>query len=190
MLCGENTKKIYRLGDKVRVQVVRVDMERRQIDLGLVDMLDAVRAATSAARGPDAQLGAAEEAEQRKGTPEQRRKREAARREEGSGRTRTASDEDSRRSCDECSIVVGTAGHIDHGKSALVRALTGIDPDRLKEEKARGITIELGLRAHRDRRHARRVRRRARATSGSSRPCSPASAASTACCWSSPPTNR
>jgi selenocysteine-specific elongation factor len=42
-------------------------------------------------------------------------------------------------------IVVGTAGHIDHGKSALVLALTGTDPDRLKEEKARGITIELGF---------------------------------------------
>ncbi len=43
------------------------------------------------------------------------------------------------------SVVVGTAGHIDHGKSSLVHALTGIDPDRLKEEKARGITIELGF---------------------------------------------
>jgi selenocysteine-specific elongation factor len=43
------------------------------------------------------------------------------------------------------SVVVGTAGHIDHGKSALVRALTGIDPDRLKEEKDRGITIDLGF---------------------------------------------
>ena len=42
-------------------------------------------------------------------------------------------------------IVVGTAGHIDHGKSALVLALTGSDPDRLKEEKARGITIDLGF---------------------------------------------
>lgn len=42
-------------------------------------------------------------------------------------------------------LVVGTAGHIDHGKSSLVRALTGIDPDRLKEEKDRGITIELGF---------------------------------------------
>ena len=42
-------------------------------------------------------------------------------------------------------LVVGTAGHIDHGKSSLVRALTGIDPDRLKEEKARGITIDLGF---------------------------------------------
>jgi selenocysteine-specific elongation factor len=43
------------------------------------------------------------------------------------------------------SIVIGTAGHIDHGKSALVMALTGTDPDRLKEEKARGITIDLGF---------------------------------------------
>jgi selenocysteine-specific elongation factor len=43
------------------------------------------------------------------------------------------------------SVVIGTAGHIDHGKSALVRALTGIDPDRLKEEKERGITIDLGF---------------------------------------------
>jgi ribonuclease R len=43
ILRGENTKKVYRLGDKVRVQVVRVDMERRQVDLGLVDILEAVR---------------------------------------------------------------------------------------------------------------------------------------------------
>jgi selenocysteine-specific elongation factor len=43
------------------------------------------------------------------------------------------------------SIIVGTAGHIDHGKSALVRALTGTDPDRLPEEKKRGITIDLGF---------------------------------------------
>ncbi|VAX29251.1 Selenocysteine-specific translation elongation factor, partial [hydrothermal vent metagenome] len=42
-------------------------------------------------------------------------------------------------------IILGTAGHIDHGKSALVKALTGVDPDRLKEEKERGITIELGF---------------------------------------------
>jgi len=43
------------------------------------------------------------------------------------------------------SVVIGTAGHIDHGKSTLVRALTGIDPDRLKEEQTRGITIDLGF---------------------------------------------
>ena len=42
-------------------------------------------------------------------------------------------------------VLVGTAGHIDHGKSALVEALTGTDPDRLPEEKARGITIDLGF---------------------------------------------
>jgi len=42
-------------------------------------------------------------------------------------------------------VILGTAGHIDHGKSSLVRALTGTDPDRLKEEKERGITIELGF---------------------------------------------
>lgn len=41
--------------------------------------------------------------------------------------------------------IVGTAGHIDHGKSALVRSLTGVDPDRLQEEKERGITIDLGF---------------------------------------------
>jgi translation initiation factor 2 gamma subunit (eIF-2gamma) len=40
-------------------------------------------------------------------------------------------------------MIVGTAGHIDHGKTSLVKALTGIDTDRLQEEKRRGITIEL-----------------------------------------------
>jgi selenocysteine-specific elongation factor SelB len=42
-------------------------------------------------------------------------------------------------------MIIGTAGHIDHGKTALVKALTGVDADRLKEEKARGITIDLGF---------------------------------------------
>src|SRR5687768_14651824 len=41
--------------------------------------------------------------------------------------------------------VVGTAGHVDHGKSTLVEALTGIDPDRFAEEKRRGLTIDLGF---------------------------------------------
>jgi selenocysteine-specific elongation factor len=49
------------------------------------------------------------------------------------------------RDAEDHHVVVGTAGHIDHGKSALVHALTGVDPDRLKEEKARGITIDLGF---------------------------------------------
>src|SRR5690606_10219949 len=42
-------------------------------------------------------------------------------------------------------MIVGTAGHIDHGKTALVKALTGVDADRLAEEKARGITLDLGF---------------------------------------------
>ena len=42
-------------------------------------------------------------------------------------------------------FIVATAGHVDHGKSALVKALTGTDPDRLPEEKLRGITIDLGF---------------------------------------------
>ena len=45
----------------------------------------------------------------------------------------------------QIALIIGTAGHIDHGKTALVKALTGIDADRLKEEKARGITIDLGF---------------------------------------------
>ena len=42
-------------------------------------------------------------------------------------------------------VNIGTAGHVDHGKTCLIKALTGIDTDRLKEEKKRGITIELGF---------------------------------------------
>ena len=42
-------------------------------------------------------------------------------------------------------MIIGTAGHIDHGKTALVRGLTGVDTDRLDEEKARGISIDLGF---------------------------------------------
>jgi len=44
----------------------------------------------------------------------------------------------------ELDMIVGTAGYIDHGKTTLVKALTGVDADRLPEEKRRGITIELG----------------------------------------------
>ena len=53
-------------------------------------------------------------------------------------------------------VIAGTAGHIDHGKTSLVRALTGIDTDRLDEEKRRGISIELGF-AHLDLAHDLRV---------------------------------
>ncbi|RPH64673.1 MAG: hypothetical protein EHM89_01100, partial [Acidobacteria bacterium] len=42
-------------------------------------------------------------------------------------------------------FVIGTAGHIDHGKTSLIKALTGQDTDRLKEEKERGMTIDLGF---------------------------------------------
>ncbi|HQC35877.1 MAG TPA: GTP-binding protein, partial [Bacillota bacterium] len=46
-------------------------------------------------------------------------------------------------------VIIGTAGHVDHGKTTLIKVLTGIDTDRLGEEKKRGITIELGF-AHLD----------------------------------------
>ena len=46
-------------------------------------------------------------------------------------------------------VIIGTAGHVDHGKTALIRTLTGIDTDRLPEEKARGLTTDLGF-AHLD----------------------------------------
>ncbi|MGE5509545.1 MAG: GTP-binding protein, partial [Chitinophagales bacterium] len=42
-------------------------------------------------------------------------------------------------------VVIGTAGHVDHGKTTLVRRLTGVNTDRLKEEQERGLTIELGF---------------------------------------------
>ena len=42
-------------------------------------------------------------------------------------------------------MIIGTAGHIDHGKTSLIKALTGTDADRLPEEKARGITVDLGF---------------------------------------------
>jgi len=73
-LFGENTKKSYRLGDRARVQIVRVDMERRQIDLGLEDVLEKVRSAERS-RGPQ-RSSSRPKKEQRKGTPEERRKRQ------------------------------------------------------------------------------------------------------------------
>jgi ribonuclease R len=72
-LFGENTRKAYRLGDRVTVQVVRVDQERRQIDLALADILEAVRG-DERRRGPS-RSGARIKKEQRKATPEQRRQR-------------------------------------------------------------------------------------------------------------------
>lgn len=72
-LFGENTKKTYRLGDQVRVQIIRVDMERRQIDLGLEDVLEKVRR-DERSRGP-ARSSARPKKDQRKGTHDERRKR-------------------------------------------------------------------------------------------------------------------
>ena len=81
ILRGENTKKVYRLGDKVLVQVVRVDMERRQVDLGLVEILDAVRR-EERREGPDSEQDETEE-----GTaPDAAAGPARAEREEGEGR--------------------------------------------------------------------------------------------------------
>ena len=76
MLIGENSRKRYRLGDKVTVQVIRVDLERRQVDLGIEEILDAVRV-DEGRRGPP-RSRAKPKREQRKGTPEERRKIKAA----------------------------------------------------------------------------------------------------------------
>jgi ribonuclease R len=70
-LQGENTRKVYRLGDRVRVQVVRVDMERRQIDLGLVEILDSLRE-DERRRGPTRSKAQPKAEKRRKGRPGQR----------------------------------------------------------------------------------------------------------------------
>ena len=75
-------------------------------------------------------------------------------------------------------MIVGTAGHIDHGKTSLVRKLTGVDTDRLKEEKARGISIDLGF-AYRPRPGGEiMASSMCRATRGSCTTCWPARRAS------------
>jgi ribonuclease R len=85
ILRGENTKKVYRLGDKVLVQVVRVDMERRQVDLGLVEILEAVRHQQHGARGrartAPAAAGGASVRSKTKPKKEQRRAQRPGRRE-------------------------------------------------------------------------------------------------------------
>ena len=77
---------------------------------------------------------------------------------------------------------IATAGHVDHGKSSLVLALTGTDPDRFAEEKRRGLTIDLGF-AHTTlaERRGDQLRRRARPRPVPRATCSPASAAVDAC---------
>ena len=87
VLHGENTKKVYRLGDKVNVQVVRVDMERRQIDLGLVEILERVRR-DERARGPQRST-VRTKVEKRKAQRPGRRERQARKgRDGGRGRRR------------------------------------------------------------------------------------------------------
>ena len=81
ILRGENTKKVYRLGDKVKVQVVRVDMERRQVDLGLVDILEAVREEPRGA----IRSRTKPKAEQRRALRPGRRERQERRRSQKSG---------------------------------------------------------------------------------------------------------
>jgi ribonuclease R len=80
ILRGENTGRTYRLGDKVRVQVIKVDMERRQVDLGFVEILDRVRASernrgprTSRAKPKTTQRASAGSRRQRPGKRERRR---------------------------------------------------------------------------------------------------------------------
>ena len=76
-LFGENSKKLYRLGDRVRVQIIKVDMERRQIDLGLEEVLEKLRK-DERHRGP-MRTSARPKKEQRKSTPEQRRRHKTQR---------------------------------------------------------------------------------------------------------------
>ena len=76
-LFGENSKKLYRLGDRVTVQIIKVDMERRQIELGLEDVLAKIRQ-DQRRRGPE-RSSARPKKEQRKSTPEQRRRKKAQR---------------------------------------------------------------------------------------------------------------
>jgi translation initiation factor 2 gamma subunit (eIF-2gamma) len=85
-------------------------------------------------------------------------------------------------------MIVGTAGHIDHGKTALVRALTGVDTDRLKEEKARGITIDLDFAYLRSQTACRSASSMSLAMRNSCTLWSPAPEASISLCLSSLPT--
>jgi ribonuclease R len=85
VLRGENTRKVYRLGDKVLVQVVRVDMDRRQVDLGLMDILEAVR--REERRGP-IRSKVAPKSERRKAQRPGRRERQARKHGRGGGRRR------------------------------------------------------------------------------------------------------
>ena len=79
-------------------------------------------------------------------------------------------------------MILATAGHIDHGKTALVRALTGVDADRLPEEKRRGMTIDLGFAYATCRTAPSWGLSMSPGTSGFCRTCWPACCRSTGCC--------
>ena len=84
--------------------------------------------------------------------------------------------------------IIGTAGHIDHGKTALIKALTGQDTDRLKEEKERGISIDLGFAYFTLPDGTAPASSMSPVTSASSATCSRAPTASIWCCSRSRPT--
>ena len=144
MLRGEKNGRVYRLGDRVdsagHSRRPRTPADRPRPDG------DSRRGAAIGAQPRGAPHS---RAQPKRGEPQPRTP--AARGRGRPGRRRTTAPSEARTlTIDRAmtTVVIGTAGHIDHGKSALVRALTGIEPDRLKEEQARGITIDLGFRAH------------------------------------------
>ena len=132
-------------------------MERRQIDLGLVEILDRVRE-SEANRGPRRSKAEPRSAP-RAGTRREGRRRGA----QAGAAARPRRNGGQAEAMSRRSVVIGTAGHIDHGKSALVQALTGTDPDRLKEETGPRHHHRPRLRARRGRRRHAGVRGRARA---------------------------
>ena len=156
-LFGENTKKTYRLGDQVRVQIVRVDMERRQIDLGLEDVLETVRR-DERRRGPRAQSRAAEEgaAQRHAGAAPQEQSGEPARKQRPGRRERA----------DEEAMTSHRRRHRRPHRSRQEHAGAGADRHRSRSPQgrkgARHHHRARALRTPTDRRHARRVCRRAR----------------------------
>lgn len=85
-------------------------------------------------------------------------------------------------------IIIGTAGHVDHGKTALIKALTGIETDRIKEEKKRGITMSWALPTSTCPTAKRQASLMCRGMKSLSKICWQVQAASTLPCWLSPQT--
>ena len=182
-LHGENTHKVYRLGEKVRVQVIRVDLERRQIDLGLTEILDTIREGEDR-RGPR-RSKAAPKAEPRraKSKRDDRGKRERAAKKAVSARA-------AREVSDGCTHVHPRRRHRRPHRSRQEHARAGADRHRPRPPEGRE-----GARHH----HRSWLRQlgsgdstsrlsTSPGTSDSSGTCSPAWAGSTPCCSWSPPT--